>query len=458
MRLLLASIVLVMAKIVYAQVSQVPVYRSPADSIALITINSALSELGPNVEKAYVDSLIMARTHIYQTGIIGYKTVYLPNKVYTPITEVGITIQPADVFRLSISGSQWKTLPKEILASKKLIELELVNTRITRIPGWIRRLENLKTITIKENLIDKQLRFASNKTIKTLLLEGNSSSWFPRHYGKLRRLELITVKAPDQSRFPDIYRNKHIRELNADNGMLTLEDLKTNKQVKSLNKLSLIRNSITYVPDGIAAFPNLQQLKFNFNRISGVSPRISSLSSLHELSFYRNALTEIPKPLYALDQLREIDLYYNKIERVDPEITQLKNLEILYLSYNAIYSLPDNLGELTSLQELYLSENKLSFLPPTLDQLKNLRILRVNDNRLHDFPEDLLSLSEIQTIDIATNEIMKIPPEIKNFARLKLFVFNRNPLIEMRANELIDLVRTMKQNGVVVDHEIAPDL
>jgi len=449
--------ILIKASSVMAQQS-VPVFSNRADSIEYAKLQVAIQDTFKRErteESAHeLDSLFKLQ-FVLREKVIGYKTIYTPDKTFTPYEDLlNGKVNPFAVTKLSLSGNYTK-IPKKIITCTNLEELELVNTRVKKLPKNLARLQKVKSIYVYNNQTNRALKLGKNNITKELLLRGMEADALPKSYKKFSSLEELDLSRNiGLANFPDVYQNKKLKKLNLLENNLTLSELKPIPHA-SLSELNLQKNKIQKVPDAISYFTSLKKLSLNYNEISEVSKNIGALAQLEEMSFYHNKLKSIPSGIYDLSSLKTIDLYYNELERIDPEISKLKNLEILYLSNNQLVSIPDNIHELANLRELYVSNNKLFMLPESLGALKKLTILRVNDNKLSEFPDFIFDLPVIENIDISANNISIIPSKVTELPKLNLFVIVDNPVNKEEVN-ISKIIEDLTAKGTIVHQNSVP--
>ena len=94
-------------------------------------------------------------------------------------------------------------------------------------------------------------------------------------------------------------------------------------------------------------------------------------------------LTEVPDWVWDRTDLEFLCVSDNRLTGVSPRIASLTNLRALDIAHNAIESVPDALGALPNLSDyLYLSDNKLTAFPEAVTRLATLRYLGLTDNRI----------------------------------------------------------------------------
>lgn len=425
-----------------------PVFKSKADSTAYYKNQSAMLQYSPLAAKrTRMDSLWSIQQNILRNGILGWRYVYRPDKSFLQFSDLKIQSDPAAVKKLSISDFDGRKLPRELFNCTNIEELELINTRIDKIPKQLNRLTRLRSIEIYNNHPQKRLRLSRNTRITFLRIRSDQPGRTPISYKKFKALDSLDLSRNFLTIFPVIDKNKYLRQLVLSENNLTLERLKL-KPNESLQALFLRKNKIQVLPSEIGKLEGLRKLSLNLNEITTLEDGIAGLQKLEELSLYQNKLTAIPKICYQLPRLKVIDLYYNQIQRIDEEISNLKALEILYLANNRIHTLPDNIGDLRNLGELYLHHNHISHLPASLSQISTLRVLRINDNSFADFPDPILSLRNLENLDISRNRLQSLPSDIVYFKKLELLVMTENPWED--SDSITAFAKEMRSKGTLV--------
>lgn len=427
---------------------QVPFFADKKDSVLYHEVSRNLNgyfQSGKISEnKATRDSLFLVQQSLIKR-IAGFRYVYTAQ--FPTIDELApASWATTDVISVD-AGSK---IPKEIFQLKNLKKLELVNTRIKRLPKNLRKLNALSQLIIYNNQIGRPLRLSKNARIESLTI---SSPQLPKKYAAFPNLKKLVLAKNNLTRFPDVTGLKELVTLDLKNNKLDdISDVDLEDLVK-LEGLELQYNSIRVIPASFGSLPSLKKMMLNYNQVADIHPAISKLNKLEQVGLYQNKLKEIPAALLQLSSLREIDLYYNEIERVGPEIGNWKNLEILYLSNNRIVSVTEKLGELTALQELYLSNNRISSMPASINRLGHLRVFRANNNVLVEPPNYLLKLNNLENIDLSANSLTEMNINMLAGAKLKIVILKANPWDETTKNELFSKAEELRQKGVVVHLE-----
>jgi Leucine-rich repeat (LRR) protein len=328
--------------------------------------------------------------------------------------------------------------------------LELVNTRIKRLPKRLAAIKSLKKVSVLNNRPKGRLKLGKNKTIETLVIHDDEVNKLPKTYRHLGGLKTLDLSRNNLSSFPRLKRYSSLRKLSLADNLLTLNDLKQGQPL--LEDLVLTTNLIKKVPDAIGLFTGLKKLNLSANQIESVSPEIGKLQKLEHLSFYKNKLRSIPAEMFTLKSLHIVDLYYNQLEDLDPLIGNWSSLEILYAANNKLLRLPNELGQLKNLRELYVHHNRLTTLPETLGGVDSLRVLRVNNNFLVELPQVLYALKNLENLDVSDNQIQTFPEQLFALPKMKILSLKNNPVDPATKESIILWARRAMVERHVVIH------
>jgi len=434
-----------------------PVFQSKADSIQFEQIRKMRMELmRPGLyagqQMPVMDSLNKVEIELRKR--ITMKLVYRPKAAFTPYQDLKDgKVNPEEITTLSISNLKSTEVPAEVLKCTNLEELELVNTRIDKIPASLNQLEKLNVIYLFNNIPSGKLVLERNDRVSYLRIAGSNPEKLPNTYKNFTALDSLNLTRSGAKKFPNISKNKKLVKLILIENNINLKQFKGNP---NLEYLDLRRNNVTVVPNKIhRKFKSLTSLSFNMNPVKKVKPGLGKLEKLEYLSFYANGITEIPEPVYQLRNLKTIDLFENRIEFVSPEIKNLQNLEILYLANNRLYSLPEEIGLLKNLRELYVYNNRMDTLPASMDKLDKLQVLWVNDNFFHTIPATTWRVKHMTYLDASQNFIKYVPDEVGQ-TKLSTLILSGYLMNKERENpELFEKLR--KQGTQIIYYTTASD-
>ncbi|NJM24832.1 MAG: hypothetical protein HC859_04225 [Bacteroidia bacterium] len=281
--------------------NQVPVFRTSKDSADYFTTQKLISDLFSQKPEqrsgSNLDSLMQLQMKRRQTSMVGYRYVYEPSRDYTSLDDlVSGRIAPAQVTRLSVENISDGELPAIVTSCAGLESIEFVNTRLTRLPGELRKLRKLTQVRIMNNHASKQFKLSRNKHIRFLTIRGDQPGKLPSRYTRLRRLDSLDLSRNLLSYFPNIPRR--LKRLSLSENDLTLDGLKIRGR-KKLEVLAMRHNKVRILPGEFSKLPELRKLNMQFNQIEGVEEGIAGLHKLEELSLYENKLRFIPEVISA---------------------------------------------------------------------------------------------------------------------------------------------------------------
>lgn len=309
----------------------------------------------------------------------------------------------------SLGGSHMTLFNRAITNCNKLESINVVNNRISSVPGGIfSNCQNLTTLSFLFNQIDNinSDAFQGLANLKVMELAWNRiTSFNPNVFASLSKLEILTIN------------NNEIVELSPEIFRLfpMLVDLNLGfNKIKSWNNTILANN------------PNVETLRLAGNEIQTLDGRaFASLLNLRTLSI-GGLLEEIPA-LQNLQQLRALYLDDNKFKSIssDPFI-YMPNLQTLSLDNNEIESLNFTTRTnvvLGNLHNLFLNNNKLTSIPEnsTFIQQQLFR-LHLSGNQLEKITANSIRpIQQLTYLDISNNRISKIDRELfDDIRRLEL--------------------------------------
>lgn len=449
LRLLSSLILLPVVGCLHAQ-QRVPVFGSKTDSANYAKTSEKLTDALRNpLYTSRIDSLSKALMALREKAV-RYRTEYRPSPLYTRYDK-----RPKDgstVTRVSLVDYPGKELPDSLFMLTNLKELELINTRIRKLPARLSGLKSLEKITLLNNRPKGRVSLSKNSRIKSLVISDDEVDRRPASFRKFSNLEALDFSRCNLERFPRLRGVPKLKRLTLTENRLTLNDL--NRGIPTLEELILTSNAIKDVPPALGKFTSLKKLNLNTNQVEQLAPEIGKLRHLEQLSLYKNNVKVLPKEIYGLTNLRVIDLYYNQLEQLDTALRHWSKLEILYAANNRLFTLPETLGELRNLRELYIHHNRLSTLPASLGQLDSLRVLRVNNNLLVEFPATLLELQSLENLDIASNQLTTLPEALFTYPRLLILSIKGNPLEPPARAQVLEWARqTMQRRPVMIHFE-----
>lgn len=218
-------------------------------------------------------------------------------KIPTNITELS-----PHLIRLMVHNDGTKLLVLNSLKKMtNLVEVELHNCELERIPHAIFSLTNLQELDLKSNNIRTIEEIISFQHLKRLMCL------------KLWHNKIITIPA-------------------------------TIGHIKSLEALYLSHNKLETLPAALFTLPKLRHLEVGHNSISVLPPDVGLLHNLQHLAINSNKLEGLPKPLFRCTKLKVLCLGHNALTTLPEAVGQLVQLTQLELKGNCLDRLPAQLG------------------------------------------------------------------------------------------------------------------
>ncbi|KAL3532516.1 hypothetical protein ACH5RR_006037 [Cinchona calisaya] len=237
-----------------------------------------------------------------------------------------------------------------------LTELDLTANRLSRLDPRIARLENLKKLSLRQNLFD-------DAGVQPL------STWHV-----IADLEELVLRDNQLKKLPDVSIFKRLLVFDVSfNEIPTLEGL--SKVSNTLKELYVSKNEVTKMEE-IDHFHALQILELGSNKLR-VMENLQNLTNLQELWLGRNRIKTVH--LCGLKCIKKISLQSNRLTSMIG-FEECVALEELYLSHNGISKM-EGLSALVNLRVLDVSSNKLTEISD-IEKLTKLEDLWLNDNSI----------------------------------------------------------------------------
>ncbi|KAH3899034.1 adenylate cyclase SCDLUD_004456 [Saccharomycodes ludwigii] len=345
-----------------------------------------------------------------------------------------------NLLQIDLSYNKIQTIPKSINNLKKVAKMNISNNYLKVIDDFS-GMDNLRTLNARYNKITAIK--CNSPSLQNLYLTGNRISQFIDFLPNLRTLELqknpLTVL---RCHVDDIPLNLTTLCLNKAN--LSSVPSLIWQRFKSLKKLELNENNLTYLPDELSTLSKLLYLSANRNKLENIPESLTRLKNLKSLDLHSNNISELCKGFPNLE-LTTLNLSSNMLHSWQSNLTGLINdfvtnggvsrsplakslmflsladnrlnnsawswlnifcnLKSLNLSYNQLSEL--NTSTLCNLTELYLSGNMLTTLSSDTisNALRNLKVLMVNNNKLLTLPAEISKLQQLSVFDVGDNQL-----------------------------------------------------
>lgn len=261
------------------------------------------------------------------------------------------------LINLNLNNNKLKRIPRSIRKAKNLKHLDLEDNQIKRIPRFIKKLDGLAEINLNYNQVKFNASAARRLAkIEIVMLAGNKLTELPENIGEMKGVRKFNFSKNQLSYLPSSFQH-----------------------LEYLTNIIFYQNKFNEFPNEILYLKNLVELDFYYNKIKVIPDDIKNLGQLKQLFLSFNQITELPDSMQSLDNLKYLFVHHNNIVVIPDWITKYTNLERLDLSYNNIFTVP-NLSEMKNLTEVDLQENQIEYFPWSLLDKPNLRILVIKNN------------------------------------------------------------------------------
>lgn len=236
-----------------------------------------------------------------------YPSGYFEEKIFKSIKEA--RKNPRQIVNLSLSGNEYKRVPRRIKNYQRLKSVDLSYNNISRVNKAIFKLPYLEMLDLKGNRL-KEISpyFESLKILQRLDLSDNLIDSIPKSLLKCRSLKYLSLAGNEIGTLPNSF------------------------YFKELERLDLSNNYLRKLPTGFFRMRSLNTLNLADNHLKQIPAQIGSMRKLRKLDLSDNKLEKLPKSLAKLKRLEYINLSGNDLsyEEVEWLRSKLPNTTIEY--------------------------------------------------------------------------------------------------------------------------------
>ncbi|XP_033759416.1 malignant fibrous histiocytoma-amplified sequence 1-like isoform X1 [Pecten maximus] len=221
-------------------------------------------------------------------------------------------------------------LPDSMKVLEKLVELNLTDNRLTRVPASLKKLKCLSRLDLSYNNIESLKGLEKARRVQILVVDHNKLSGVFKDISHMKKLEVFRCS------------HNNLRDVGTDV-----------RQLKSLKDMDLSCNKIVVLPTDVFMLPKLDALNASHNKITKVSSfnvRVHNKHWVSEVDLSENNITNFPGHL--LQMSMKLDLSKNQIKKLD---------------MNAMKQLERNQD-----QDLFVDDNPLTFPPPDVTGMRSI--------------------------------------------------------------------------------------
>ncbi|NXN11929.1 LRC40 protein, partial [Indicator maculatus] len=283
---------------------------------------------------------------------------------------------------LELRDNKIKSIPDEITLLQRLERLDLANNDISRLPYTLGNLPQLKFLALEGNPL---------RTIRRDLLQKGTQELLKYLRSKIQddvpsqneEPPVTAMTLPSQSRI-NIHAITTLKLLDySEKQAAAIPDEMFNAvQSHPVTTVNFSKNQLMEIPPRIVELKDsLCDVSLGFNKISSVCLEFCVLHKLTHLDIRNNSLTSLPEEMAALSRLQVINLAFNRFKVFPSVLYHILALETILLSNNQVGSIdPLQLKKMDNLGTLDLQNNDLLQVPPELGNCENLRTLLLEGN------------------------------------------------------------------------------
>lgn len=280
----------------------------------------------------------------------------------------------------------------------KAINNDLLDMDLTNLSNLIKLTIESNTLVLSENIGDMS-------SLEHLTLICHNLTYLPQSIKRLRNLKELTLELSDD--FDNL--PKTITALTKLERLFILSG-KNIELPESIDNLTALKHlyivGLSYIPKSIGGLPSLTNLDIQYSPLlQSIPDSLFTSINLAYLSLDGCSLTALPHSLGNLSNLIQLNISKTPLASIPDSIGNLKHLEELSIYKSQITTLPVSIGNLKSLVTLDLERNCINELPNTISNLKNVQILNLSYNRLEQLPDSLTKLESLRKIYLKGNSL-----------------------------------------------------
>ncbi|XP_026230363.1 volume-regulated anion channel subunit LRRC8D [Anabas testudineus] len=249
----------------------------------------------------------------------------------------------------NLSSENNKMIGLESMRDLRHLKTLCLKSNLTKIPTSITDLSPHLIKLVVHNDGTKLLVLNSLKKMTNLIdleLHNCELERIPHAIFSLANLQELDLKSNNIRTIEEIISLQHLRRLTClklwHNKIITISS--SIGQVKSLETLHLSHNKLEALPPALFTLPKLRHLDVSHNSITVLPPDVGLLQSLQQLAINSNKLEALPKPLFRCNKLKVLCLGHNALTVLPETVGQLVQLTQLELKGNCLDRLPAQLG------------------------------------------------------------------------------------------------------------------
>jgi len=297
-----------------------------------------------------------------------------------------VTVLPVELSRLKqiryldLANNHILRLPSTFDSAGNLRDLNLANNKLEEIPLWSFQLRycvklNLSGNNIGDTIMDLPRDFGRIcRRLVELDLRNTNIEKIPDSITRLLDLkELYIGNRGKSSDYHDEGYEHYFEKV----------DLGQSKNAfKHQKNRQLNMNSLWSLPSSLVCLIGLVKLEASGVNLSDLPDKLGSLRNLKHLDISNNSIAWLPKSFSELPSLEYCDVSNNSLLMLPLDIENISSLRHLLVSYNQLAEIPQRLDKATNLETLDIYHNQVHSLPPCLKEMKGLVRLDIASNEV----------------------------------------------------------------------------
>ena len=336
---------------------------------------------------------------------------------HNPVTRFGMTAFVPSLSVLNLASAQLTQLPDDLfLKIPGLMKLVLDKNHFVSLSAHFGKLSRLEYLSVaRNNLSSLPAEIGLLSELRYLDLRENNLNRLPSQIWHAKRLETLNVSSNVLDAFPKPSAAPIPVEQNATPS--TTPSLNSKRSSEELGRLEGFAErrpsqasgmlSVTSSPRSLESRKgSLSSFAQNSRKPSAIS-RAATEGSITPMSRKDSSMSNRLLTTFA-GALRHLFLADNRLsDDCFDELALLPELRLLNLSYNELYDIPPRtIRRWQHLTELYLSGNDLTSFPAEdLEEVASLKVIHINSNKFQTLPAELAKVTKLAVLDVGSNAL-----------------------------------------------------
>ncbi len=310
---------------------------------------------------------------------------------------------------VSFAHQNISLLPYSLQNNKELESLDLSYSTIEKLPEWLSKFPNLKSVNLnhtrlKNPLNDAQILSDCKELVEVQWNYGHLA-YFPIPLAYSKRLQTLQLEGNAISFLPKNIQWLPLKNLNIANNLV---DTLPNEiiKMKQLHEINLSFNPALNNPYNYKILAKVKALEnLILQGIKQVPKELGEVKQLKKLDFSFSSFTNLPTEVKNLPQIESVKIYQTQTIEVHEFIEQIstwKKTKTLIIGSPNFNRLPFNINKLPNLKTLIIQNSCLNQSPAIIQKLplQNIKFIQCNFINLNDVLGPFLQNNNIKNIGL----------------------------------------------------------